>query len=95
MHRLAQQHFGVFLADDARQSPGAVRQDDAVDFQFLLDGGQKLVKGVDRLAGAGDGGEGPFGAGHVLVFDGLPDGVGAVLVGRQVGWLHGSSVSAP
>ena len=63
MHRLAQQDLGVFHADDAGQGPGAVRQDDAVDLQFLLHGGQKLVEGVDGFSGAGEGGENPLGGG--------------------------------
>ncbi len=95
MHRLAQQHAGVFHADDAGQGPGAVRQHDAVDLQFLLNGGEKLVEGVDRFAVAGEGDEGAVGGGDVLVVHGVAQGVGAGLVGGQVGRLDGTERVGP
>ena len=95
MHRLAQQHLGVVHADDAGQGPGAVRQHDAVDLQFLLNGGEQLVEGVVELAVAQRAAKVLVGGGHVLAVHGVAQGVGAGLVGGQVGRLDGTERVGP
>ena len=94
MHRLTQQDLSVLHADDAGQGPGAVRQDDAVDLQFFFNGREQLVESVFRFA-QGEGGEGAVGGGHVFVFHGVAERVGAGLVAGQVSRLDGAQRVGP
>ena len=62
--------MSLFLADDVEQLPGAVGEDDAVDFGFVLDGDEQAVEGVVGRDG-GDRGEGALGLVHVLAAHGV------------------------
>ncbi len=68
--------MGLLLPDEAEQIPGAIRQDDAMDFRVVLYDLEKLVKGIIGTA-LRQYGKGALGFGHVLTMNGFAETFGA------------------
>ena len=72
--------MGLFPAHDVEQLPGAIGENDAVDFGLVLDGDQQAIERLVGRAG-GDRGEGALCLLHVLPAHGVAERLARVLPG--------------